>query len=79
MDHLEFPRFMCRKGGSWELETGKYSVRMVADQAELDAAWADGWRFDQYAARDVGTETAQEPAEVEAPAPAPARRRKAAP
>lgn len=54
MDAIEFPRFMCRKGGPWELETGRYSVQMVPDQAALDAAWADGWRFDQYAARDVG-------------------------
>lgn len=57
MDDIEFPRFMCRKGGSWELETGHYSVQMVQDQAALDAAWADGWRFDQYAARDVGEES----------------------
>ena len=64
MEHVEFPRFMCRAGGSWELETGRYSVQMVADQAALDAAWSDGWRFDQYAARDVGAKPAEEvPAE----------------
>ena len=53
MENVEFPRFMCRAGGSWELETGRYSVQMAKDQDALDAAWADGWRFDQYAARDV--------------------------
>jgi hypothetical protein len=61
MDAIEFPRFMCRKGGPWELETGRYSVQMVADQAALDEAWADGWRFDQYAARDVGAELVESP------------------
>lgn len=53
MEHVEFPRFMCRAGGSWELETGKYSVQMVPDKSALDEAWANGWRFDQYAARDA--------------------------
>ena len=48
MTDLEFPRFMCRKGGSWELETGFYSVRTVADQAEAKQALADGWAFSQY-------------------------------
>lgn len=61
MDAIEFPRFMCRKDGPWELETGRYSVQMVPNQAALDEAWAAGWRFDQYAARDVGAEPVASP------------------
>lgn len=63
MTDLEFPRFMCRKGGPWQLETGMYSVRTVADQAEAKAALADGWAFSQY----------DEPAKPEAPEAAPTR------
>jgi hypothetical protein len=63
MDDLEFPRFMCRKGGSWELETGMYSVRTVADQTEAKQALAEGWLFSQY----------DEPANDEAPQAAPTR------
>ena len=46
------------------LESGAYSIRVVADQAELSAALADGWHLDQYAAKDA----AEAPAPV-APAP----------
>lgn len=48
MDALEFPRFMCRKGGSWELETGFYSVRTVASKDEAAQAISEGWQFSQY-------------------------------
>lgn len=66
MTDLEFPRFMCRKGGSWELETGFYSVRTVADQAEAKQALADGWAFSQYDAPAAEEKAAPTRAELEA-------------
>lgn len=48
MDALEFPRFMCRPGGSWMLETGPHEVRTVADAAEAEKALSEGWKFSQY-------------------------------
>lgn len=54
MDHLEFPRFMCRVGTAWQLESGRFDVRTVASAEEAQAAQAEGWRFDQYEARDAG-------------------------
>ena len=58
---LEFPRLLYRAGGDCALETGFYSLLLVDDSQEFDAALADGWHLDQYAAR----------AATEAPAPAP--------
>ncbi len=50
---LEFPRIAYRLGGPWELEAGKFDVREVASQAEFDAIKTEGWRLDQYAAKDA--------------------------
>lgn len=60
MDNLEFPRFMCRPGGLWQLETGLYEVRTVADKEEAKQALADGWLFSQY---DKPAEKQAEPEE----------------
>lgn len=78
MDHLEFPRFMCRVGTAWQLESGRFDVRTVASAEEAQAAQAEGWRFDQYEARDAhmsagsgsvgGTQEAPSRAELEAQA-----------
>lgn len=54
MSEIEFPRFMCRVGTAWQLESGRFDVRTVASAEEAQAAQADGWHFDQYAARDAG-------------------------
>lgn len=61
MHNLETPRMVYRACGSVLLESGAYSIRVVADQAELSAALADGWHLDQYAAKDAAE--APEPAE----------------
>lgn len=55
-----------RAGGPWALESGAYSLRLVADDAELQDATAEGWHLDQYAARDA--------ADVEAATAAPPTR-----
>lgn len=68
MEALEFPRFMCRKGGDWELETGLYSVRTVASQEEADSALAEGWRFSQYDDHDEPVKVALSRADLEAQA-----------
>jgi hypothetical protein len=61
---MEFPRIIYRSGGSWALESGMYSVRQVESAEELQAAQADGWHLDQYAAKAA----ADAPAEPAAPA-----------
>lgn len=53
-----------RAGGNVLLESGAYSTRIAADQAELSEALADGWHLDQYAAKDAS--------EMQAPATLPA-------
>lgn len=50
---MEFPRLVYRLGGPWALEAGNFSVLEVADEAAMDAATADGWHLDQYAAREA--------------------------
>lgn len=57
---MEFPRMLYRAGGAWALESGAYSLRTVADEAEFDAATAEGWHLDQYAARDAAEAEAAE-------------------
>ena len=47
---LEFPRIVYRAGGPWQLESGAFSVRQVDTANECEAALADGWHLDQYAA-----------------------------
>lgn len=51
LDTLEVPRLLCRAGGDWQLESGRYSVLVVKTHDELRAALADGWHLDQYAAK----------------------------
>lgn len=57
MDNLELPRVLYRVGGEWQLESGRYAIRTVNTTDELEAALADGWHLDQYAAK-----AAQQPA-----------------
>ena len=54
-----------RAGGPWVLESGAYSLRLVADADDLQAATADGWHLDQYAARDAAAADAAQPARAE--------------
>ena len=65
---LEFPRMLYRTGTQWVLDSGTYDLHKAADQAALDAALADGWHLDQYAAKD-----ATAPAEVPADSAKPTR------
>lgn len=58
MKDLEYPRFMCRPGTAWELETGRFDVRTVQTAEEAEAAHADGWRGSQY---DFGEEAEESP------------------
>jgi len=61
---MEFPRIVYRAGGPWALESGAYSVRQVDSAEELQAAQADGWHLDQYAAKAAAEAPAEEsPAE----------------
>lgn len=53
MEELETPRMLYQAGGSVLLESGAYTTRIVADPEELEAALADGWHLDQYAAKDA--------------------------
>jgi hypothetical protein len=79
MKDLEYPRLMYRLGTAWELETGRYDLRTAHSAEEAETAHAEGWRLDQYAARDVDAEPAAAPAEAPAAAPAAPRRRKVTP
>lgn len=47
---MDFPRMLYRAGGSHQLESGAYSIRLVTAD-EFDAATAEGWHLDQYAAK----------------------------
>lgn len=56
-----------RVGKQCVLDSGSYDWRIVKDQADLDSASAEGWRLDQYAAKEShekqevqGQEAAQE-------------------
>jgi hypothetical protein len=44
---------MYRHGGTWQLESGLYTVRMVMDADEMATAKKDGFHLDQYAALDA--------------------------
>jgi hypothetical protein len=75
MKDLEFPRMLYRVGTAWALESGRYDLLTVASIKEAEAARADGWHLDQYAARDAGSEPVKSPepltrAELEANAKA---------
>lgn len=52
---MELPRFVCKFGGSWALESGNFTVRSVHSHEELQESLADGWHLDQYAARDASS------------------------
>mgnify|MGYP003431494799 FL=1 len=62
---VDFPRMTYRAGGPWVLESGAYSLRLVADADDLQAATADGWHLDQYAARDAAAADAAQPTRAE--------------
>lgn len=49
---MEFPRLLYRVGTAVELESGKYDIRLVT-QDEFEQATADGWKLDQYAAKEA--------------------------
>lgn len=51
--NLEFPRFMCRVGGSWELESGMFTCITVNNAEEMEAAAKDGFHPDQYTALEA--------------------------
>jgi hypothetical protein len=53
MDNLEFPRCMYRHGGTWQLESGLFTIQTVQDADEMEAAKKDGFHLDQYAALDA--------------------------
>ncbi len=42
---------LVRVGKQWQLESGWYDLRVVHTKDDLDAALADGWFLDQYAAK----------------------------
>jgi hypothetical protein len=42
---------LVRVGKQWQLESGWYDLLVVNTKDELDAALADGWFLDQYAAK----------------------------
>lgn len=48
---MEFPRMVYRSGGECALESGSYSIKLVTDAADLEAAQSEGWHLDQYAAK----------------------------
>lgn len=41
----DFPRMIYRAGGTEEIHGGRFSTLIVHDDAELDAALADGWHL----------------------------------
>lgn len=49
-DQSEFPRFMCRAGGTWQLESGLFTCITVANAEEMAAATKNGFHPDQYTA-----------------------------
>lgn len=49
MDDQTF--MLVRVGKEWQLESGWYDLRVVHTKDDLDAALADGWFLDQYAAK----------------------------
>ena len=49
MDDQTF--MLVRVGKEWQLESGWYDLRVVHTKDDLDAALADGWFIDQYAAK----------------------------
>jgi hypothetical protein len=53
MDNLEFPRILYRSGTAWSLEAGQFDLLEVASAEALEAAQADGWHLDQYAAKEA--------------------------
>ena len=70
MQDLEYPRLMYRVGTAWTLESGTFDLLTVASADEAEAAHAEGWRLDQYAAAEE-PESEPEPvtrAELEAKA-----------
>lgn len=56
MQDLEFPRILYRPGTAWTLESGVFDLLTVASAEEAEAAHAEGWRLDQYAASEVAEE-----------------------
>lgn len=60
MKDLEYPRLMYRPGTAWQLESGAFDLLTVKSAAEAEAAHAEGWRLDQYAAGEVGAEEDEE-------------------
>jgi hypothetical protein len=66
---MEFPRMVYRAGGAHVLEAGSFDIQLVQDEDHLLAAQLDGWRLDQYAARDAeASAAAEEAAKVQAQA-----------
>lgn len=57
---MEYPRFMCRVGTAWELESGTYDVTNATSAEHMAALLADGWHPDQYAAK-AAAEAPDEP------------------
>lgn len=62
---MQLPRLLYKASQdpeAWALESGRYALREVKDKAALEAALAEGWHIDQYAAKDAGED------EIDAPA-----------
>lgn len=53
MDNIETPRLLLRVGTAWSLEAGQFDVLEVPTPEALEAALADGWHLDQYAAKEA--------------------------
>lgn len=53
MDNIETPRLLYRVGGTWALEAGNFSLLEVPTPEALEAALAEGWHLDQYAAKEA--------------------------
>lgn len=51
---MEFPRMIYRLGSMAVLEAGTFDHKLVGSAEELEAAQADGWHLDQFAAAEAG-------------------------
>lgn len=63
----QFPRMLYQTGGTEEIHGGRFATRIVGDQAELDAAIAEGWHLTTDAAKDAAKPVLEHERGEEAP------------
>lgn len=51
MKENDYPVMLVRVGAQWQLESGRFDLLLADSQEACDAALADGWHLDQYAAK----------------------------